>query len=293
MKIYELTNGVISAKVRTQGAELISLRKNSTGQEYMWSGNPEYWSRVSPVLFPFVGKLKEQQYTYKGTIYQPKPHGFARDMCFDVVESETDRVVMQITDTDQTMQVYPFRFIFRIEYKLEGETLKVSFSVKNEGEEQMHFSLGAHPGFACPLHEGEQRRDCYIGFDNVEKLNSRSVDISTGLVNDDYRVYPLDDGLLSITDNLFANDALVLEKQGITTVTLYNKNKKPYLSLKMEAPVYGIWSAAKEGAPFICIEPWFGRCDATNFVGDLENREYQNCLEPGRYFESGYIVTII
>ena len=90
MKIYELTNGVISAKVRTQGAELISLRKNSTGQEYMWSGNPEYWSRVSPVLFPFVGKLKEQQYTYKGTIYQPKPHGFARDMCFDVVESETE-----------------------------------------------------------------------------------------------------------------------------------------------------------------------------------------------------------
>lgn len=293
MKTYELTNGVMNAKIRTLGAELISLQKCSTGQEYMWKADLEYWSRVSPVLFPFVGKLKNQQYSYNGTVYCPKPHGFARDMVFAVIEKEEDRIVLEITDSEETMKVYPFQFVFRIAYKLEGESLNVSFLVINKGENDMYFSLGAHPGFACPLREDENRKDCYIGFDYVEKLNSRGVDIQTGLVNGVYREYPLENGLLSIADNMFENDALVLEKQGITTVTLYDKEKVPYLSLKMDAPVYGIWSAAKEGAPFVCIEPWFGRCDASDFVGKLEEREYQTCLEAGEKFESYYVITVI
>ena len=293
MKIYELTNGVITAKVRTLGAELISLRKNSIGQEYMWNGNPEYWSRVSPVLFPFVGKLKQQQYTFKGKVYHPKPHGFARDMVFDVIEEATDKLVLQITDTEKTMQVYPFKFKFQIEYRLKADSLSVAFLVKNEGEEELFFSLGAHPGFVCPLHEDERRKDYYIGFDNVEKLISRGVDISTGLVNDSYREYLLEDGLIKIADDMFADDALVLEEQGITTVTLYDQDRKPYLSLSMDAPVYGIWSAAKDGAPFVCIEPWFGRCDALDFVGNLENREYQNSLEAEKVFKTGYVIRIV
>jgi len=290
--IYELTTGVIDLKIKSLGAELISLYDKTTDTEYMWDANPEFWSRTSPVLFPFVGKLKNQQYTYKGQTFNPKPHGFARDMEFEVVESTDDKIVFHIKDDEKTKAVYPFSFDFFIQYKVEGRQVTVSFKVKNNTDEDMYFSLGAHPGFKCPLNREENRRDYYIGFDGADKIISRGVDISTGLVNEQNTEISLEDGLLPIADDLFQNDALVLENNQVKKVTLYNAEKKPYLSLEMEAPVYGIWSAATLASPFVCIEPWFGRCDASNFSGSLQEREYQNVLNPGQCFKTHYTISV-
>lgn len=291
MAVYELVGDEISIKIKSLGAELVSLMDMQTGQEYMWDGKPEFWSRTSPVLFPFVGKLKNQQYSYQGQVYNPKPHGFARDMEFAIEKQEQNRIVLGICDTEETRKVYPFAFHFSIEYCLSGKTVQVSFLVENKGEDKMFFSLGAHPGFKCPIKEGEKRSDYFISFGNVDVITSRGVNIATGLVNNQYTEYKLEKGCLSIADDLFENDALVLEKQ-VNTVALLGADKKPYLTLHMEAPVYGIWSSAQPGAPFICIEPWFGRCDAQDFEGALEEREYQNCLEPGEEFETAYTIDL-
>ena len=160
----------------------------------------------------------------------------------------------------------------------------------------MFFSLGAHPGFVCPKPEGGKavcrRSECFIGFDEEEQIVSRGVDIHTGLVSDRYTTYQLEDGLLPIADNLFENDALVLEDGQVHRVSLLNADRKPYVTLKMDAPVYGIWSNVDPEAPFICIEPWFGRCDAWNFEGSLEEREYQTRLAAGEVFETAYTVTL-
>ncbi len=156
----------------------------------------------------------------------------------------------------------------------------------------MFFSLGAHPGFVCPKNTGEKRSDYYIGFDVDEKLISRNIDMSTGLAKDQYTEYKLEQGLLPVADDLFKNDALVLENNQVHRVSLLTPDKKPYLTLQMDAPVYGIWSSVKPGAPFICIEPWFGRCDALSFEGELQDREYQNCLQAGAQFHAEYAVTI-
>lgn len=291
MTVYELVNDNLAIKVKTSGGELISLKRLDTDVEYMWDGNSDYWGRVSPVLFPFIGKLKNQQYTYKGKIYNPKPHGFARDMEFKL-ENRTDKsLVFSIEENEETMKVYPFKFKFYIIYEIENNQVKVSFKVINKDEEKMYFSLGAHPGFKCPIAEGEKRKDYYLGFEGKDTLNSRIVNIENGLVTNQYVEINLENGLLAIADDLFAQDALVIEEQ-INQVSLYNSEKEKYLSLKMDAPVYGIWSAAIPAAPFVCIEPWFGRCDAEDFDGELEEREYQNELEALGEFETSYIIEV-
>lgn len=291
MTVYELVNDNIAIKVKTSGAELISLKRLDTDVEYMWDGNSDYWGRVSPVLFPFIGKLKNQQYTYKGKIYNPKPHGFARDMEFKL-ENRTDKsLVFSIEENEETMKVYPFKFKFYIIYEIENNQVKVSFKVINKDKEKMYFSLGAHPGFKCPLIDREKRKDYYLGFEGKDTLNSRIVNIENGLVTNQYVEINLENGLLSIDDDLFAQDALVIEEQ-INQVSLYNSEKEKYLTLKMDAPVYGIWSAAIPAAPFVCIEPWFGRCDAEDFDGELEEREYQNELEALGEFETSYIIEV-
>ena len=298
MAVYELQGEQLRIRVEGKGAELKSLVDLSTGEEYMWSADPEIWPRTSPVLFPFVGRLQGQQYTWKGKTYKPPVHGFGRDLEFALLEKTADSMRFGIRDTEGTREVYPFSFTFEIEYRLTGKELKVSFLVKNTGVEEMLFSLGAHPGFVCPRNSGEsgvKRSDCYIGFYREGKLthlNNRIVDMSTGLMTDQYTEYELEDGLLPIGDDLFANDALVLENHQVNQVALTGPDRKPYVTLKMDAPVYGIWSSVKPGAPFICIEPWFGRCDALAFKGELEEREYQNRLEAGETFQTYYTVTI-
>lgn len=294
MIMHELKGELLSIGVASIGAELKSLKKNA--KEYMWSADPEFWPRTSPVLFPFVGRLKGQQYTYRGKTYIAPIHGFARDMEFELLEQTENSMRFGIKDSEATREVYPFSFEFEMIYTLEGNQLKVTYIVKNNGEEDMLFSLGAHPGFMCPLNDNSKRSQCFIRFekDGVEpdKLVSRSVDMNTGLVTYEYNDYTLQNGNLPIADDLFKNDALVLEDSQVNKVSLLDENGVPYVTLEMDAPIYGIWSSVKPGAPFICIEPWFGRCDAIDFEGDLSKREHQNKLGVGEVFKTEYTVTI-
>lgn len=246
--------------------------------------------------FSFVGRLKGLKYTYEGVTYQAPVHGFARDTEFAMIKQDANSMTFEIKDTEKTWEVYPFAFTFQIKYVLEGMQLKVEFAVSNPGKKEMFFSLGGHPAFACPLdRETEKRADYCIGFYHEGKalsdISCRDVNLQTGLVLETYQEYALEDGLLPISDDMFADDALVLENQ-IDQVTLVKPNGKPYVTFKMDAPVYGIWSSVKPASPFICIEPWYGRCDAENYTGTFEEREYQHRLEPGEKFTAAYTVVV-
>ena len=61
-----IQNDQLIAEIAEHGAELISLKSKESNLEYIWQGDPEYWGRHAPVLFPFVGRLKDDQYTYQG-----------------------------------------------------------------------------------------------------------------------------------------------------------------------------------------------------------------------------------
>ena len=292
MVIHVLSYQGITIKVKSLGAELFSLVDEQSGQEYMWSGDPEYWNRTSPILFPFIGRLKKQQYNYKGKKYEPTPHGFARDMEFVVAEKTENSLWFAIKDNEDTKKVYPFSFLLEIGYVLEARKLQVKWRVKNTGTEKMYFSIGGHPGFVCPMNPEEQRRDSYLYFEGKEQIISREVSMKEGLVTDKYNVLSLEDGKLKIADDLFEADALVLENHQIKKLDLLTKEGKTYITFSMDAPVYGIWSCVKPGAPFVCIEPWYGRCDAVDFKGSLEEREWQQQLESEEIFETYYQIEI-
>ena len=99
------------------------------------------------------------------------------------------------------------------------------------------------------------------------------------------------DNTFVLHDNVFDNDALIIENSDVTKVSLID-NDKEYLTVKFDAKVFGIWSPAKKNAPFVCIEPWYGRCDAEDFSGDITEREWSNSLEVNDNWYKEYEIII-
>lgn len=291
MGIYALKSGDLSALFTSDGAELKSLKDCKTGQEYMWDANPAFWKRTSPVLFPLVGNYKNKEVRYNGRIYSLPQHGFARDMEFEMVSLAQDEIWFALSSSPETVRKYPFLFRLEIGYKLEGRGLRVTWRVTNRGKETMYFSIGGHPAFVCPVKNGDSRSDYYILFDADGEVKSRMIG-SSGLATDTILTYPLEDGYLKISEELFDNDALVIENHQAQSVSLCTPDKKPYVTVTFDAPLFGVWSVPGKGAPFVCIEPWYGRCDHENFSGTLQEREWGNELEPSGVFETSYTIEI-
>ena len=291
MGIYSLKSGDMSALIVSAGAELRSLKDCRTGQEYMWSAAPEIWKRTSPVLFPLVGNCKNKEVRYNGHVYSMPQHGFARDMEFEVISVAKDEIWFGLSSNQETLRKYPFLFRLEIGYKLEERRLRAIWRVINKGKETMYFSIGGHPAFVCPLKEGEKQSDYYIRFDADGEVTSRRIG-GEGLATDTVVTYPLEDGYLRITEDLFDHDALVIENHQAQRVSLCTPDKTPYVTVSFSAPLFGVWSVPGKAAPFVCIEPWYGRCDREDFNGTLQEREWSNALEASETFETSYMIEI-
>lgn len=291
MAIYELKNEKIAIQIDTLGAEIKSLKNCNTDAEYMWSGDAAYWGRVSPVLFPFVGGVFQKEYRTKGKTYSMSQHGFARDMEFELLTKESEFIEFQLKSTPETLEKYPYEFVLKIGYQLVENTVKVIWKVENPAAEEMYFAIGGHPGFRCPLNEKEKPTDCSIRFDAGEKLVCTEIN-ERGMAIEQKTTYALADGMLPITKTLFDKDALVVEHEQAKTVSLCDASGKPYLTVRMEAPLFGIWSPPKMDAPFVCIEPWYGRCDCDGYQGELKDREWENTLAPGNVWSASYEIVV-
>lgn len=292
MKQYTLTNGSVSATINEKGAELSSLKKN--GIDYMWYADPAYWGRTSPVLFPFVGSLKNKSYRYDGQTYSMNQHGFARDNMFTCTYESATELHFKFCDTEDTYAIYPFHFCLEIQYLLENDKLQVRWIVKNTDSKDLLFSIGAHPAFLCPWkNEGQQSEYCIRLKKNGIPLQSlTSSVIRDGLCSDEKAVLTLENGKIAVHEHLFDDDALVLEGNQTDEVALVTPDGNEYISVRFNCPVMGIWSPPGKSAPFVCIEPWYGRCDSTTFDGQLEDREYGNTLAPGEEFAREYSICL-
>jgi galactose mutarotase-like enzyme len=288
---HSISNSHLSISVDTFGAELKSLKRNSDGREYMWDAKPEFWKRTSPVLFPLVGSLNNGKYTHNGTSYKMSQHGFARDKEFELLDSTEDELKFVLRSDSDTMAVYPFDFELEIGYKLENENVKVSWRVNNPSDKDMYFSIGGHPAFLCPINENEEQTDYKIKLDAKDVITA-SVIGNGGTLATRKKAYVLNNGYLNITKNIFDEDALVIEDHQAHQVSLCTPDNNPYLTVSFSAPLFGIWSPVGKNAPFICIEPWYGRCDRYNFKGNLKDREWSNHLKPNQSFDAEYMITI-
>ena len=286
----ELSNEIIKIRVNHYGAELRSIQNVVTKKEYLWDANPDYWNRSSPVLFPFVGGLKNKQYRHEGVTYPMNQHGFARDMIFEK-RSQTDNEVWYfLNSTEKNYLVYPFRFRLEIGYRLEQNKVIVMWKVIDTDTKEMYFSIGAHPAFFCNLNGGALRF--------LKKDGSAPAKLCTrvfgqgGCATAEMKDYDLKNGLLALSSELFDNDALIIEDSQVQRISVLNASMKEYLAVEFDSPLVGVWSPPKRNAPFLCIEPWYGRCDREDFEGELKDREWGNWLEAGREFSAEYSISI-
>ena len=290
--MHTLKNDVLTVEVSEHGAELHSIRKGAT--EYLWQADPKFWARHSPVLFPIVGSVWDKLYRVDGKVYELGQHGFARDMDFVKVEGNDTEVFYRLESNDETLKKYPWPFRLEIGYKLKGNAIEVIWRVYNPGTEEMYFQIGAHPAFYYPDYDPETDERGYFSFDRSEGLECIRI-MEKGCV-DAVTKYPLEipkDGLLPLRKDTFdVIDTIMLQDSQIGRVTLHRNDGTPWLSLKFTAPVVGLWSPPTKNAPFICIEPWYGRCDRAGYTGDYRQKDWVNRLEPGKEFEGIYTIEI-
>ncbi len=286
-----LKNDLLAVTVSCHGAELQGIENLRTRHQYLWQGDSAFWGRRSPVLFPIVGSVDSGVYRMDGREFRLGQHGFARDREFVPVDDcPDDELWFRLESDDATLALYPRRFVLEIGYRLEGERIAVMWRVTNTDDRVMHFQIGAHPAFNYPDFCAADPVHGYFSF-STTRLRSQVIR-EKGCVGPEIKIVETDaEGQMPITARTFADDALIFADSQTGRVSLLDKERRPYLTLLFASPLVGLWSPRPE-APFVCIEPWWGRCDSIGFSGDFSEREYVNTLQPGHTFEASYMIII-
>ncbi|MCK5825218.1 MAG: aldose 1-epimerase family protein [Ichthyobacteriaceae bacterium] len=293
MKNISLKNDFVSVTINIKGAEVSSFFRKEGNIEHIWQADPKIWARHAPVLFPIVGQVKGGVYTYKGNEYALGQHGFARDKEFEIIESSNTKAVFKLKYNDESLKVYPFKFEFSIGYELVDKKLTISYKVENVGNEEMYFSVGAHPGFNAPFTETDTFEDYYLEFEKEETLDKLILS-SAGLLNGEVaEKYINNSKIIPLNYNTFSKDALIFENFKSNYITL--KSNKSDLSFKMgikDFPLLGIWTMPNTKAPYICIEPWYGVADNDNSNGDYASKKAIQKLEKQEVFNADYFFEV-
>ena len=284
MSIISLSNDVISAQINTLGAELCSL-KNTENKDFIWEGDPAYWGKHSPVLFPIVGTLKNNTYTHNNKEYILTRHGFARDMEFELVDQTANTATFSIQSNSTTLASYPFQFELQIQYTLFHSTLEIAYKVINKDNSAIPFSIGAHPAFAL----SGNFENYSLEFEKVEPLEYTLLE--NDLVSTQTETIATNSNFVPLTHKLFERDALIFKKLQSKSLTIVEK-EIPRLKVHFEDfPNLGIWT--KVGAPFLCIEPWFGYSDTTETNGNLFEKEGIIVLKSTDTFQTKFCIEIL
>lgn len=281
---------MLELEVSAQGAELQNIRNKRTGFEYLWQGNPAYWKRRSPVLFPIVGAVWNGKFRMDGKTYEMGQHGFARDMAFTPVsDCPDDELWFRLESSPETLERFPREFRLEIGYKLDDTRISVMWRVENIGDKELPFQIGAHPAFNIPGFNADDAVHGYFAFD-TNNLEAELIS-EKGCVGDEAFRPALDaEGMLPIQGNTFSHDALIFGGQ-LHRVSLLDKEKQPLLTALFRSPYVGLWTPGAD-APFVCIEPWYGRADSVGYEGDFSSRHQMNRLAPGAVFNASYMLII-
>ncbi|MEL6941712.1 MAG: aldose 1-epimerase family protein [Bacteroidota bacterium] len=289
--LHKIQNDEIEVGIQQKGAELASIINRATGQEYMWEADPKYWGRHSSILFPFIGRLNQDQLRIAGHSYPMKQHGFARNTDFRMSKQASDQIIFELTSNEESLEVFPYRFRLEAQYHLEGKTLFITYRVFNQDKQYIYFSLGAHPAFKCPLNEGEVRSDYQLVFEQAETADQHLIE--NGLRTGATELVLDNDNKLPISDDLFDEDALIFKDLASNFATLEHKNGEKVLKFGFEGfPYLGIWSKNSE-SPFVCLEPWFGVADHMDWKGDFKDKEGIVALAESEVFECVHSVEVM
>ncbi len=269
-----IENNLLKIGINLLGAELQELRHVEHGN-LLWKKDNTLWNRYAPILFPIVGRLVNDQYTFEGEVYTMRQHGFARDQVFEVLEHNKTSATLCLKANEDTRAQYPYEFELRVTYVLIGRMLKISHEVINRDAKDLLFSIGGHPGFHIEGNLNDYALDFGGEFTVQQYL------ITGNYYNGETKDLPLN-RTFELSDSLFASDAIVIKSPPFQSIGFGKKNGPKLLTLHCDSwTAMGLWT--KQGAPFFCIEPWWGWADAMDSSGNMKEKGGMISLAPGRH----------
>lgn len=288
---YVIKNQELQVNISDFGAELCSIT-GKDGTEYLWQGNPAVWKDRAPNIFPYVARLTEGKYKINGKIHEMKIHGIVKYETLSPEIIKEDQITFKLESTEELKKQYPFDFIYRITYVLDGTSLKVVLSVENIGKERMYFGIGGHPGFCVPLEEGLAFEDYYLEFGKKAEPYRVGFTDACFLTGCD-SPYTLEEGrILRLEHSLFDEDAIVLKHMDRKVTIKSKKGKKSVTVDCQDFPYLGIWHKPKTEAPYVCIEPWSSLPSRDGIVEEFSQQSDLIGLGAGKEYKAEWIVTV-
>lgn len=283
---YEIENSVMKIGVETAGAQLKTVYSKRTETEYLWQGDEEFWKGRAYNLFPIVGRAYKNKYDFRGNTYEIRPHGIARDNEFVLLDRTATKLIFSFSYNEETLKVYPCKFIFYVIYEIFGETLSVTYRVENADNDCIAFCLGGHPGFNVPFHPTGEFEDYFLEFPEKTAVEQCLLAPSK-LVSGKRELFPLHaNNRIPLTHDMFLNDAVILAKT-CRRVFLKRRRSRRYITLNYPDFRYlGIWHTPSSSAPFVCLEPWTALPAEEGKRYDLETKEDAELLSVGKSFEA-------
>lgn len=285
--IYFIKSSILTAKINSFGAELISVKNNVSQNEFIWTGDPKYWSSHAPNLFPFVGRLEGQKYTYNGKEYEMTKHGLAKYNEFELVDQKENYLDLKFVANEKTLKLYPFNFEFHVIYFIDDEKLNIKFFVKNNDSKEMIFSYGYHPGFNVPINNKGSFNDYYLEFSKDNYLN-RKFDRGLDIFKDEKVVF--EGNVLNFNDHTFDED--LFYKDCSDVITLRCKHSNDFVKVEFSNMTsLGLWKANGTDAPYVCIEPWHGFPGPANKICELESQIETIKLKTEQEYNNFIVIT--
>ena len=280
--IFTIKDAKAAASIDSMGAQLISYR-DADGQEYIWQRDPQYWSNCSPTLFPIVGRVRNGKTLIDGTWYEIPQHGFVKTTDFELVSQKENAVTLSMSDSETTRAMYPFAFRLEISYTLTDGALTMTCQVKNTDSRELPFFIGTHPGFICPLNDGETFEDYVLEFEKKETVGYRVLDGSEKQFDmSNYKPFPGDGIRIPLNYDLLLNGVIWFDQAESRAVSL--KNPATGKGIKLAYPEFdtvAFWTPAAKKAPFICIEPWNGSSACSDENDEFIRKNHLQTLQPG------------
>lgn len=290
MPDFFIENDEIKIAISSNGAELQSIYNKKNSTEYLWDANPNFWAKKSPILFPIVGGLKNNQYSINGKIFSLNRHGFAREKEFEVKQISKTRIHFILQSNQESLNNYPFHFKLTVEYSIINNQLFCKYVIENLGNDEMYFSIGAHPAFKVPLDKETKFDDWFLEFNSIEHANIFPL-TNEGLLETNSIPFLQKTNHLQLKKDLFYKDALVFKNIQSNKISLKSTSSKRGLTMQFDDfNFFGIWSA--KNADFVCLEPWCGVADSINSSGDITKKEGINKLNSNQTFNRTWSIEL-
>lgn len=279
-----IQNEILKVTISLKGAQIRNLTDGNN--EYIWQVDEKIWGNSAPVLFPICGRLNNNYYLYGDKRYDMEIHGFARNSIFRVEHKGEEEVTLLLTSNEVTRNVYPFEFEFRVFFKLDGQSLYVTYSVKNAGDGSMYFSFGGHEGYACP--QGVEQYSLSFPEDTVLTRYM----LRNGFLYGETEDIKLQNHCLPLRYSEFEKCTYVFQNLKSQSVILSEKNGDRSIKVDFEGfPVLALWTL--QDRKYLCIEPWCGLPEQENMESRLEEKQGVICLGSGETFSRMHTITIL